>query len=256
MRRKLVVANRKMNGSISGNRSFFEGVLQGTLGFDRADYSVCVPHPYLHQAQAMLSGTAITWGGQNMSRYEAGPYTGSVSPGMLVEFGCEYVIIGHSERRNRGHENDNAAGERFNAALRAGLKPIFCVGESLHEYEAGLTDEVTIRQLSAVIQHVGVKGLARSVLAYEPIWAIGTGRAASPEHAQSIMSFLRGHIAILDSEVADSIHMLYGGSVTADNADNLFAMPDIDGGLVGGASLVIEDFVEICRAASRVYDAG
>ena len=252
MRRKLVVANRKMNGNLSGNKAFLGALLAGTHDYQNADYVVCVPHPYLFQAQAILKGSPIAWGGQNMSRYDSGAYTGSVSPSMLVEFGCEYVIIGHSERRQRGHDTDLSTGERFEAATKAGLKPIFCMGETLAEYEEGITDVVTIRQLNAVIQEIGVQGLAKGVLAYEPVWAIGTGKAASPEHAQNVLSFLRGHIEVLDAELAQNIRILYGGSVKADNAEKLFAMPDIDGGLVGGASLNMEEFVAICQAAARI----
>lgn len=254
MRRKLVVANRKMNGSLSSNKAFLEGLLTGTRDYQYADYAVCMPHPYLFQAEALLKNSPITWGGQNMSRYESGAYTGSVSPGMLKEFGCEYVIIGHSERRQRGHDTDHSIGERFEVATKIGLKPIFCMGETLEEYEDGITDVVTIRQLNAVIAEIGVKGLVNGVLAYEPVWAIGTGKAATPEHAQSILSFLRGHIELLDAEVAQNIRILYGGSVKADNAAKLFSMPDIDGGLVGGASLNTDEFVAICQAASNAYE--
>lgn len=250
MRRKLVVANRKMNGSMPTNQAFLEGLLEGTRNYQNADYAVCVPHPYLFQAEAILKGSPIAWGGQNMSRYDSGAYTGSVSPGMLTEFGCEYVIIGHSERRQREHDTDHSIGERFEVATKAGLKPIFCMGETLAEYEEGITDIVTIRQLNAVIAEIGVKGLASGVLAYEPVWAIGTGKAASPEHAQNVLSFLRGHIELLDAELAKNICILYGGSVKADNAAKLFSMPDIDGGLVGGASLNTDEFVAICQAAS------
>lgn len=251
MRRKLVVANRKMNGSLPSNKDFLEGVLAGTRDYPNADYAVCVPHPYLFQAEAILKGSPIAWGGQNMSRFESGAYTGSVSPGMLAEFGCKYVIIGHSERRQRGHDTDHAIGERFEVATNAGLTPILCIGETLAEYEEGITDLVTIRQLNAVISEIGVKGLAAGVLAYEPVWAIGTGKAASPEHAQNVLGFLRGHIEMLDEEIAENIRILYGGSVKADNAAKLFSMPDIDGGLVGGASLNTEEFVAICQAASN-----
>jgi len=251
MRRKLVVANRKMNGSLSSNKAFFDGLVAGTKDFRQADYVVCTPHPYLFQAEALLKSSPIAWGGQNMSRYESGAYTGSVSSGMLKEFGCEYVIIGHSERRQRGHDTDHSIGERFDVAIKAGLKPIFCMGETLEEYEEGITDVVTIRQLNAVISEIGVQGLANGILAYEPIWAIGTGKAATPEHAQNILSFLRGHIELLDAEIAENIRILYGGSVKADNAVKLFSMPDIDGGLVGGASLNTDEFVAICQAASN-----
>ncbi len=251
MRRKLVVANRKMNGNLSSNKAFLDGLLAGTRDYPNADYVVCVPHPYLFQAEAILKGSPIAWGGQNMSRYESGAYTGSVSPGMLTEFGCEYVIIGHSERRQRGHDTDLSTGERFEVATKAGLKPIFCMGETLAEYEEGITDVVIIRQLNAVIHEIGVKGLADGLLAYEPVWAIGTGKAATPEHAQNVLSFLRGHIEILDAEIAQNIRILYGGSVNSANAAKLFSMPDIDGGLVGGASLNMEEFVAICQAASN-----
>jgi triosephosphate isomerase len=251
MRRKLVVANRKMNGSLPDNKQFLEGLLAGTAQYKNADYVVCMPHPYLYQAQAILQGTPIGWGGQNMSRFQAGAHTGSVSPGMLLEFGCEYVIIGHSERRLHGHDTDQSTGERFDVAIQAGLKPIFCMGETLEEYEDGITDVVTIRQLNAVIAEIGVQALAQGILAYEPVWAIGTGKAASPEHAQNILSFLRGHIELLDPEVAQNIRILYGGSVKADNAVQLFSMPDIDGALVGGASLNTAEFVAICQAASN-----
>lgn len=250
MRRKLIVANRKMNGSIPDNRAFMEGVVQGIRELRNADCVICVPHPYLYQAQALLGGTPAAWGGQNMSRHECGPYTGSVAPGMLVEFGCTYVIIGHSERRERGYESDDAAGERFEMALKAGLTPIFCVGETQVEFEAGMTDNATIRQLNAVVDHVGVRGLAKGVLAYEPIWAIGTGKSATPEHAQTILAFLRGHIALLDEPVAEHLRILYGGSIKAENAGRLFAMPDIDGGLIGSASLVTNEFIAICQAAN------
>lgn len=253
MRRKLVVANRKMNGSLASNKAFLEGLLTGTRDYQNADYAVCVPHPYLFQAEALLKGSAIAWGGQNMSRYESGAYTGSVSPSMLTEFGCEYVIIGHSERRQRGHDTDHSIGERFEVATKAGLKPILCIGETLDEFEDGVTDVVTIRQLNAVIKEIGVEGLAGGVITYEPVWAIGTGKAASPVHAQNILSFLRGHIEMLNEDIAKNIQILYGGSVNAANATELFSMPDIDGGLVGSASLNTADFVAICQAASNAY---
>lgn len=251
MRKKLVVANRKMNGSIPGNRAFLEGLLQGTQDAIHADYVVCLPHPYLYQCKALLHNTPIAWGGQNMSRYDSGPYTGSVSPGMLTEFGCEYAIIGHSERRSRGHETNQSAGERFDAAVKAELKPIFCVGDTLEEYEQGKTDEVTFRQLNAIIEQSGVENLANGILAYEPIWAIGTGKAATPEHAQNILGFLRNHIAEHNAEVAQNLRILYGGSVNSKNCASLFTMPDIDGGLVGTASLDTQEFIAICRAASE-----
>lgn len=250
MRRKMVVANRKMNGDISSNQAFLEKLVTDTQAHQHADYVVCMPHPYLYQAQAILKGSHVHLGGQNMSRYQSGAHTGSVSPPMLKEFGCEYVIIGHSERRLHGHDTDTSTGERFEVAINSGLIPIFCMGETLEEYEDGATDIVTIRQLNAVIHEIGVKGLAGGVLAYEPVWAIGTGKAATPEHAQNVLSFLRGHIELLDAEVASNIRILYGGSVNSMNAKQLFSMPDIDGALVGTASLNTEEFIAICVAAS------
>lgn len=251
-RRKLVVANRKMYGSIPSNQSFFEGLLKGTDSLKSAAYAVCVPHPYLYQAQTALQGTHIAWGGQNMSRFDCGAFTGSVSPTMLREFGCDYVIIGHSERRARGHETDQSCGERFDAAIRAGLKPVLCIGETLAEYQDGLTDLVTVRQLNAVIERVGIERLSQGVLAYEPVWAIGTGKAATPAHVAAILDFLRGHLAMLDAQVAGEIQILYGGSVKPDNIEQLLKVPDLDGGLIGGASLVTEDFLRICEAANAV----
>jgi triosephosphate isomerase (TIM) len=251
MRSKLVIANRKMNGSIESNQQFLQGLIAGTRDLTLAKFSVCVPHPYLFQAQSILKGSPITWGGQNMSRYDHGPYTGSVSPPMLKEFGCTHVIIGHSERRMRGHDTDESTGERFKVAIEAGLVPVFCMGETLEEYNAGITDEVIIRQLNAVIAVVGVENLLKGILAYEPVWAIGTGKAATPQHAQGILGFLRGHIGLLSPDVADQVHILYGGSVSKNNAADLFCLPDVDGGLVGNASLNIDDFLRVCEIANQ-----
>lgn len=254
MRRKLVVANRKMHGSIPANQLFVQELLEGTREYRNADYVLCVPHPYLYQMQTLLSGSHIAWGDQHMSRFNFGAHTGSVSSTMLLEFGCRYTIIGHSERRAWGYESDSTSGARFETAIKAGIKPIFCVGDTLEEYEAGQTDSVTFRQLSSVIEHVGIEGLAKGVLAYEPVWAIGTGEAASPEHVQAILSFLRRHIGTLDAQVAKEIRILYGGSVNAKNAIQLFRMPDIDGALVGAASLLTHQFIAICQAASEAAE--
>lgn len=252
-RPKLVVANRKMHGNLSDNRQFMESLLRHTQQH-AAHYAICPPHPYLYQAQQLLQGSHIAWGGQNMSRFELGAYTGSVSPLMLREFGCQYVIIGHSERRQRGHDNDESCGERFEAALKAGLTPILCIGETLEEYEQGETDLVVVRQLNPVISHVGIEAIAKGVIAYEPVWAIGTGKAATPQHAQAILSFIRGHIGLLNEAVAETTTLLYGGSVNPSNAAQLLSMPDIDGGLIGGASLIAEDFIQICQIANQLTD--
>jgi len=252
MRRKMVVANRKMNGSIPENESFMKNLIDGTKDFINADFVVCLPHPFHYQAKSILSNTPIAWGGQNVSRYEHGPYTGSVSTSMLVELGCKYVIIGHSERRTKGHDSDASVGERFKAAVNAGLKPIFCMGETQEEFEQGLTDLVTVRQLNALIQHVGIKNLTQGILAYEPVWAIGTGKAATPEHAQAILHFLRGYLILKDPKIGKDMIILYGGSMNKSNAADLLSMPDIDGGLVGTASLDTDEFIEICQAANSL----
>ena len=249
MRRKLVVGNWKMYGSLAGNKTLLEGVLTGVRGLDKADYGVCVPYPYLAQAQAMLQGSNVAWGAQNLSQHEQGAFTGAVAPGMLTDFGCRYVLIGHSERRALFHESNDIAAAKFDTAIKFGLTPIFCVGETLAERESGVTEQVIARQLEVVLNHVGVAAVAKSVIAYEPVWAIGTGKTATPEQAQAVHAFIRQQVAQLDGQTAQGLCILYGGSVKANNADQLFAMPDIDGGLIGGASLVAEDFVAICRAA-------
>lgn len=249
-RPKLVIANRKMHGNLPDNRHFMQSLLLQTQQHS-ARYAICPPHPYLYQAQQILQNSRIAWGGQNMSRFEQGAYTGSVSPLMLKEFGCTYVIIGHSERRQRGHDNDETCGERFETALKAGLTPILCIGETLEEYERGETDLVVVRQLNPVIAHVGIEALSRGVIAYEPVWAIGTGKAATPQHAQAILSFIRGHIGLLNEQVSANIDLLYGGSVNPSNAAQLLSMPDINGSLIGSASLVIEDFIRICQIANE-----
>jgi triosephosphate isomerase len=248
MRRKLVVGNWKMFGRLARNQALLEGVLAGVRDLRNTDCAVCVPYPYLAQVQSLLQGSNVAWGAQNMSHHDEGAYTGEVAAGMLVEFGCKYVILGHSERRGLYHESDEAVAMKFEAAIKAGLTPVLCVGETLDEREAEVTEEVVARQLDVVINHVGVKALAKAVVAYEPVWAIGTGKTASPEQAQAVHAFIRQRVANLDSQVAQGLCILYGGSVKAANASELFSRADIDGGLIGGASLVAEDFVAICRA--------
>jgi triosephosphate isomerase (TIM) len=248
MRRKLVVGNWKMFGRLARNQALLEGVLAGMRDLRNSDCAVCVPYPYLAQAQSLLQASNVAWGAQNMSHHDEGAYTGEVAAGMLVEFGCKYVILGHSERRGLYHESDETVAMKFDAAIRAGLKPILCVGETLDEREAGITEEVVARQLDAVLNRTGVKTLEKAVVAYEPVWAIGTGKTASPQQAQAVHSFIRQRVAKLDSQVGLGLCILYGGSVKAANASELFSMADIDGGLIGGASLVAEDFVAICRA--------
>jgi triosephosphate isomerase (TIM) len=248
-RRKLVVGNWKMYGRLSRNKALLEGVLQGIRKLNNADYGVCVPYPYLAQVQSLLQGSNLAWGAQNLSQFEEGAFTGAVAPGMLVDFGCRYVIIGHSERRALFHESNEIASAKFDAAIKAGLTPIFCVGETLAEREGGVTEQIVARQLEVVLNHAGVVAMAKTVIAYEPVWAIGTGKTASPDQAQAVHAFIRQQVARLDGQTAQGLCILYGGSVKANNAAELFAMPDIDGGLIGGASLVADDFVAICRAA-------
>ena len=232
-RTRLVAGNWKMHGSRSANRALLDGILKG-LERDGAECAVCVPFPYLADVQQWLRATPLAWGAQNVSEHEKGAYTGEVAASMLVEFGCRYVIVGHSERRQLYRETDAQVGAKYAAARKAGLTPIVCVGETLEEREAGRTEEVVARQLDAVKFQGGV-------LAYEPVWAIGTGRNATPEQAQAVHAFLR-------KRVSNDTAILYGGSVKPQNAQALFAMPDVDGGLIGGASLVAEDFLGILRA--------
>ncbi len=256
MREKLVAGNWKMNGDRAGNRALLEGVVSALGGAPRGDGSarcvVCVPFPYLFQAQELLQGTPVTWGAQDVCQFDNGAYTGEVSARMLVDAGCTYVIVGHSERRGLFGETDDIAARKLAAALAAGLTPILCIGETLAERDAELTHTVVARQLDAALAVVGMDGISRSVIAYEPVWAIGTGRTARPEQAQAVHAFVRERLAQQDAGVAAQTTMLYGGSVKAANAAELFAMPDIDGGLIGGASLSVDEFVAICRAPQAV----
>jgi triosephosphate isomerase len=247
MRRKLVAGNWKMHGSLAENEALLAGVLAG-MGDVKAGVAVCVPFPYLAQVQARLTGSAVAWGAQNMSQHAKGAYTGEVSAPMLKDFGCAYVIVGHSERRALYGESDAVVAEKFAAAQAAGLTPILCVGETLEERESGVTERVVDRQLEAVIAKCGVAALARAVVAYEPVWAIGTGKTATPEQAQAVHAFIRGRVRQQDAAVASGLVIQYGGSMKANNAVELLSQPDIDGGLIGGAALNADEFLAICRA--------
>ncbi len=242
MRRgRLVAGNWKMHGSKAANRALLDALLRAIGTPAGTEAAVCVPFPYLEQVAGVLSGTAVAWGAQNVSEHAQGAYTGEVSAAMLREFNCRYVIVGHSERRQLYGEGDAQVAAKYAAARAAGLTPIVCVGETLAEREAGRTEEVVARQLDAVL----TKGdFGDAVLAYEPVWAIGTGRNATPQQAQEVHAFLRGR-------VSNATRILYGGSVKAQNAAAIFAMPDVDGGLIGGASLVAADFAAIVRAGER-----
>ncbi len=251
MRGKLVAGNWKSNGNLVSNQRLLVDVRAAAVDLRGVECAVCVPYPYLFQTQQFLSGATVTWGGQDVSQFGSGAFTGAVTAAMLIEFGCRYVLVGHSERRSIFGESDADVAAKFEAAIKAGLTPILCVGETLQEREAGITETVVSRQLDAVIGNSGVAALAKAVVAYEPVWAIGTGKTATPEQAQAVHAYLRGAVGVYDVAVADGLRILYGGSVKAANAAQLFAMRDIDGGLIGGASLVADEFMAICRAAGR-----
>ena len=244
MRGRLVVGNWKMNGGLAINARLLDRLVSGWHTTVGRSLAVCVPFPYLGQAQAALSSSPIAWGAQDVSAHAAGAYTGEVAAAMLVEFGCRYTLVGHSERRQLHRESDGEVAAKAKAALSAGMTPIVCVGETLAEREAGATNAVVLRQLGAVAEALGDR-MANVVLAYEPVWAIGTGRTASPDQAQEVHAVLRN---ALEEAKAPDVMMLYGGSVKADNAAALFAQSDVDGGLVGGASLSAEEFLAIAHA--------
>jgi triosephosphate isomerase len=246
-RTKFVAGNWKMHGSLAANLSLLTAVRAGAAGL-KAQVAVCVPYPYLAQAQASLAGSNVAWGAQDVSEHAQGAYTGEVSAAMLKEFGCRYVIVGHSERRSYYGDTDAVVAAKFAATLKAGLTPILCVGETLAEREGNITAEVVTRQLDAVIASSGVAALAQAVVAYEPVWAIGTGKTATPAQAQEVHALIRARVAAESAEVAAGLQILYGGSVKPGNAKELFGQADIDGGLIGGAALVAEDFLGICAA--------
>jgi triosephosphate isomerase len=245
MRRKLVVGNWKLHGSRSFNAPLLTAVAAAQPF--ACDVAVCVPFPYLHDVASVWGGSALQWGAQDCSAHEQGAYTGEVAAAMLSDLGCRYAIVGHSERRQLHQESDQLVADKAKAALAQGVTPIVCVGESLAQREGGDTENVVKRQLSAVIHTLG-HCAGEMVVAYEPVWAIGTGRTASPEQAQAVHAVLRAQLQAASGH-ADRMKILYGGSVKADNARELFAQPDIDGGLIGGASLKADDFIAICRAA-------
>ena len=241
MRVPLVAGNWKMHGSGAANRSLLDQLLRGFSSLKGVECAVCVPFPFLRDVSERLKDTAIAWGAQNVSEHAQGAYTGEVSGAMLKEFGCRYALVGHSERRQLYGEGDAQVAAKFSAARGAGITPILCVGETLAERDAGDTEKVVARQLRAVLEQ-GAFGDA--VLAYEPVWAIGTGKNATPEQAQAVHAFLRRMLSA-------GTRILYGGSVKGANAASIFAQADVDGGLIGGASLVADEFLAICGAAAR-----
>jgi triosephosphate isomerase len=246
MRRKLVVGNWKLNGNRLTNTELLSGIEEA--GPFSCDTAVCAPFPYLSEVALSLQGKRTAWGAQDCSAHESGAYTGEVSAAMLAEFGCRFVIVGHSERRAYHAESDQLVADKAKIALKHQLVPIVCVGETLAEREANQTDAVVKRQLSAVIHALG-HCISQIVVAYEPVWAIGTGRTASPEQAQAVHALLRAQLQAATPK-SQEMHILYGGSVKPDNAATLFSQPDIDGGLIGGASLKAAEFAAICRAAA------
>ena len=245
MRRKLVAGNWKMHGNHSANAELLAGI-SSARPFG-CDVAVCVPFPYLSETAVALAGGPVHWGAQDCSAHEQGAYTGEVSVAMLAEFGCRYVIVGHSERRHYHAESDLLVAEKAKIALARGVTPIVCVGETLAQRDAGETEVVVKRQLSAVIHALG-HCAGEMVVAYEPVWAIGTGKVATPEQAQAVHALLRAQLKAATPN-ADEMKILYGGSMKPDNAVSLLSQPDIDGGLIGGAALKAGDFVAICRAA-------
>lgn len=249
MRNFLVAGNWKMNGSKAASEELCERIVAGLSPSDTVELLVCPPFPYLELAGKKLSGTPVSLGAQNVSQHASGAYTGEVSAEMLKDIGCKYVIVGHSERRALMHESSDLVAEKFAAALRAGLTPVLCVGETLEERTSGRMDEVIAEQLGAVLKNPGVESFRSAVIAYEPVWAIGTGRTASPEQAQEAHRYIRNILTEQNVDIADAVRILYGGSVKGDNAAGLFSRPDIDGGLIGGASLNAAEFLAIARAA-------
>ncbi|MFC3683038.1 triose-phosphate isomerase [Hydrogenophaga luteola] len=246
MSKKLIAGNWKMNGSLAANEALVQAMLAG-IGQPSAEVALCAPAPYLAQLQALLQGSPIAWGSQDVSSHEQGAYTGEISVAMLKDFGCRYAIVGHSERRQYHGETDEVVATKAQRALSAGITPIVCVGETLAEREANETESVVKRQLAAVIHAVG-HCITEIVVAYEPVWAIGTGKTATPEMAQAVHAVLRAQLAAATTN-PKRVHILYGGSMNAANAASLLAQPDIDGGLIGGASLKAADFLQIVAAA-------
>ena len=240
-----------MNGSNAANQELVSGIAAGVPAGSGFSLLVCPPYPYLAGVGSAIEGSAVKLGAQNVSEHESGAYTGEVAPAMLKDLGCEYVIVGHSERRAMYGESSFQVAAKFQAAQAAGLTPILCVGETLEEREDGSTESVVDFQLNAVFDAAGIGAFESAVIAYEPVWAIGTGKVATPEQAQDVHRHIRGRLAALDAGIAGKVQILYGGSMKGENAAGLLAMPDIDGGLIGGASLKASDFLAIAAAAAQ-----
>jgi triosephosphate isomerase len=251
MREILVAGNWKMNGNVAANKALVSGIVSGVPEGSGFRLLVCPPFPFLVSVAEQLKGSNVALGAQNVSEHSPGAYTGETAASMLSEVGCRYVIVGHSERRAMYGETNEQVAAKFQAALTAGITPILCVGETLAERESGLTEKVIDGQLDAVLDSAGVDAFASAVVAYEPVWAIGTGMTATPEQAQDVHKHIRSRLAARNADVANKVQILYGGSMKGENAAGLLGMPDIDGGLIGGASLKANDFLAIAAAAAQ-----
>jgi triosephosphate isomerase len=248
MRRKLIAGNWKMNGRLAANAALLTGI-KSEFGRPPCDVALCVPAPYLAQCKSELADTPVAWGGQDLSEHESGAYTGDISGAMLRDFDCRYVIVGHSERRTYHLENDDLVAKKTLRALNSGLVPIVCIGETLADRESGHTDKIVGKQIKTVLAAIDAADLPNIIVAYEPVWAIGTGKTATPEMAQEVHAMVRARLAGKNPDASSQVRILYGGSMKPDNAKELLAMPDIDGGLIGGASLNASDFLAIISAA-------
>jgi triosephosphate isomerase len=251
MRRKIVAGNWKMHGSRTENAVLVEAIVAAVTS-ERTACVICPPFVYLQEAWRMLRGGSVTLGAQDLCAEAMGAHTGEISASMLKDVGCTYVLVGHSERRALYGEDSQLVARKFAAALSKGLTPVLCVGEQLQDREAGRTEAVVGAQIDAVLQLCGIQSFAQAVIAYEPVWAIGTGRTATPEQAQDTHAFIRQRLAREDAKISDGLRILYGGSVKAGNARDIFAMPDVDGGLIGGASLKADEFTAIFAAADSL----
>ena len=248
MRRSLIVGNWKLNGTKGESGRLAKAVLDGVGGKD-VDVAVCAPFVYLSELSGMLKGHDLELGAQNVADHDSGAYTGEISAEMLTEVGCKYVIVGHSERREYYGDSNESVAARFCQAIEAGIIPILCVGETLEQREQDQTFQVIDAQLEAVIEKAGIGTFNQASIAYEPVWAIGTGKTASPEQAEEVHQHIRQLMADKNAEIAEKLPIIYGGSVKPNNAESLFSMPDIDGALIGGASLIADDFISIYKAA-------
>ena len=241
-----------MNGSDAANAELVDGIIAGMPASDSVELLICPPFPYLGAMAGKIGGSRLMLGAQTVSEYDSGAHTGEIAPSMLVDMGCRFVLVGHSERRAIYGEDSATVAAKYVAAQKAGLKPLLCVGETLEERQAGQTESVIDQQLNAVLEQAGIASIGSAVIAYEPVWAIGTGKTATPAQAQEVHAHIRHVLGQQDENIAAGVQILYGGSVNGDNAAGLFSMPDIDGGLIGGASLKSDDFLAIAEAAASI----